>query len=176
MRWAAALALASAALVPPALAAGQVTRPAPSSPGGRPDGGFTPFRYRGFAGTDFQAAALEQPDCPLTLAVRGVTREPSGVLLSIRLSNRGDGRTDRQVIGAWVVAGDGTVRGYQRHETGRAIAAGASRSFDVTLRAATTAVMPGDIVVVAVQETAGARPWRRDAKALEQDARGVVLR
>ena len=159
-----------------AIAAGQVTVPNPTSSNGRPDGAFTPFRYRGFAGSDFQAAALEQPDCPLELAVQRVAREPSGVLLSIRLNNPTEGRTERQVVGAWGVAKDGTIRAYQRHETRRAIAAGDSRSFDVTLRAATTTVMPGDFVVLAVQESAGARPWRRDTKSLEQEARGVVLR
>lgn len=157
-------------------AAGQVTAPKPTSAGGRPDGGFTPFRYRGFSGEEFQAFALEQPDCPLQLAVQRVALEPSGVLLTLKLDNPTDGVTERQVVGMWVMAKDGTIRGYQRHEAKHSIAAGAARSLDVTLRTATTTVLPGDVVVVAVQESMGARPWRRDTKALEQDARALVVR
>jgi hypothetical protein len=36
--------------------------------------------------------------------------------------------------------------------------------------------MPGDVVVVAVQESMGGRPWRRDTKSVEQDVRAFVTR
>lgn len=156
--------------------AGQVTTPRPTTAGGRPDGAFTPFRYRGFAGEEFQAFAMEQPECPLQLTVQRVALEPSGVLLTLKIDNTGDAATERQIVGTWVVARDGTIRGYQRHDAKRAITGGASRSLDVTLRAATTTVLPGDVVVVAVQESMGGRPWRRDTKALERDARAFAAR
>lgn len=160
-----------------ARATGQTPRPTPPPTGGtRPSGGFTPFRDRGFGGTEFQSAALEQEDCPLQVSVRNAARQTSGVVLSLRLSNTADAATPWQVLGIWVIAPDGTVRGYQRFEARRPIAPGAARSLDVTLRQATTTVMPGDVVIVAVQEAAGTRAWRREARAIEDDARAVVLR
>ena len=95
----------------------------------------------------------------LTLDVRNLTMGPS----------------TRQVLGAWVIAPDGTVRGYQRLESSREIAAGASRTMELTVRHSTTAVRQGDMTIVAVQESAGGRAWRQDQAALQKAARSMVV-
>lgn len=151
--------------------------PIPAPPPGTPhSGGFTPFRDRGFGGTSMDATTLEQPDSPLRLGIYRTDRDERGLTLSLRLENLTDGPSSRQVLGAWVLAPDGTVRGYQRYEGKRAIAAGATRTIEFTVRQSTTSIVPGDLTVVAVQESAGAFAWRQDPASLQKAVRAAVLR
>jgi hypothetical protein len=150
-----------------------IPAPAPSSPH---SGGFTPFRDGGFAGTSIDAAALEQPESPLRLSLGRADRDERGLTLSVRLENLTEGPSTRQVLGAWVIAPDGTVRGYQRFESKRAIAAGDTRTVEFIIRHATTNVVPGDVTIVAVQESAGAYAWRQDQASLQKAARAAVPR
>lgn len=152
-------------------------RPAPTPPPPRlPSGGFSPFRQKGFAGTSFGAAALEQPGCPLAVQVTALNRGDRGVTVTLQLNNLGEATVNRQVVGAWVLVPDGTIRGYQRWIGERAIEPTEYRAFDLILR--TTTVMPDDLVVVAVQEATGAeaKPWRRDVKDLEREVREAITR
>jgi len=151
--------------------------PAPRTPPAprRPSGGDSPFRLKGFAGTSFEAATLEQPGCPLAVRVVRLDRGERGMTLSLQVNNLGDMRVTRQVIGAWVLVSDGTVRGYQRFVGERAIEPAQYRMVDVIVR--TTTVYPNDVIVVAVQEAVtGQEPsWRRDVKELEREVRRAVL-
>lgn len=160
-----------------AVAAGQAPAPAPrpAPTPRRPSGGDSPFRLKGFAGTSFEAASLEQPGCPLAVQVVRLNRGERGVTLSLELNNLGDEPVARQVVGAWVIVPDGTVRGYQRFVGEREIAPATFRAVDVTIR--TTTVFPDDVIIVAVQEAVGgeALRWRRDVKDLEREVRSVVL-
>ena len=157
----------------PALAQAPVPTPPPGSPH---SGGVTPFRDGGFGGTAIDAAALEQPESPIRVTVGRADRDERGMTLSLRLENLTAGPSTRQVLGAWVITRDGTVRGYQRSEHKRAIAAGDARTVEVTIRHATTAIVPGDVTIVAVQESAGAYAWRQDQMSLQKAARAAVPR
>jgi hypothetical protein len=130
---------------------------------------------KGFAGTSFDAASLEQAGCPLVVRVIRLNRSERGVTLSLELNNLGETPVTRQVIGAWVLVPDGTVRGYQRLVGERAIEPTTYRAVDLTVR---TTVFPDDVIIVAVQEVAGRGepPWRRDVKELEREVRRAVLR
>lgn len=152
--------------------------PAPRTPPAprRPSGGDSPFRLKGFAGTSFEAASLEQPGCPLSVRVVRLNRGERGVTLSLELNNLGDTPVTRQVIGAWVLVPDGTVRGYQRFVGERGIEPAEYRTVDLIVR--TTPVLPDDVIVVAVQEAIGdaERPWRREVKELEREVKRAVQR
>ena len=137
-------------------------------------GGFSPFRGRDYAGTEFDARTLEQEGCPLEVSVTNVGRDERGVTLTVRVANPGAEPVARHVIAVWVLASDGTVRGSQQSKQSKALAAGESRHQDVTLR--TIRVQAGDTLVAAVQETAGATPWRKDAKALEAEVKAALGR
>ena len=105
----------------------QTPRPEPTRP--QPHtGGLTPFRDRGFAGTTVEASTLEQPDSPLGVTIAKLDRDDRGFTLTLEVRNLTMGPSTRQVLGAWVIAPDGTVRGYQRLESSREIAAGDSRT------------------------------------------------
>jgi hypothetical protein len=168
-----ALALLLGQLVVAAAQAPPTPRPTPTPR--RPSGGDSPFRLKGFAGTSFEAAALEQPGCPLVVRVVRLNRGERGVTLSLQLNNLGETPVTRQVIGAWVLVPDGTVRGYQRLVGEREIEPATYRAMDLTVR--TTTVFPDDVIIVAVQEAVGgeARLWRRDVKELEREVRSAVL-
>lgn len=157
------------------LAAAQA--PVPTPPPGSPhSGGVTPFRDGGFGGTSIEATTLEQPDSPIRLTLGRADRNERGLTLSVRLENLTAGPSTRQVLGAWVIAPDGTVRGYQRYEHKRAIAAGETRSVEFTIRHSTTNTVPGDLTIVAVQESAGDQAWRQDQASLQKVARAAVVR
>ena len=152
----------------------QTPRPEPTRP--QPHtGGFTPFRDRGFAGTTVEAATLEQPDSPLGVTIAKLDRDDRGLTLTLQVRNLTMGPSTRQVFGAWVIAPDGTIRGYQRMEASREIAAGDSRTLELTVRQSTTNVRQGDQTIVAVQESAGARAWRQDQASLQKAVRAAVL-
>ena len=108
------------------------------------------------------------------MAIETLTRSDRGVTVSLRLSNLGDGPSTKQVVGAWVIVPDGTVRGYQRIHAEKEIADGGSRGVDLVIR--TTTVLPEDLIVVAVQEVFGADPWRQDLKSIEKEVRASVVR
>ena len=111
----------------------QTPRPEPTRP--QPHtGGLTPFRDRGFAGTTVEASTLEQPDSPLGVTIAKLDRDDRGFTLTLDVRNLTMGPSTRQVLGAWVIAPDGTVRGYQRLESSREIAAGDSRTMELTVR------------------------------------------
>lgn len=159
----------------PALGAAQAPVPAP--PPDRPhSAGVTPFRDGGFAGTSIDAATLEQPESPIGLTLGSADRDERGLTLRLQLENLTAGPSARQVLGAWVITRDGTVRGYQRYEHKRAIDAGDSRTVEFTIRHSTTNIAPGDVTIVAVQESAGAYAWRQDQASLQKAARAAVLR
>ena len=152
----------------------QTPRPEPTRP--QPHtGGLTPFRDRGFAGTTVEASTLEQPDSPLGVTIAKLDRDDRGFTLTLAVRNLTMGPSTRQVLGAWVIAPDGTVRGYQRLESSREIAAGDSRTLELTVRHSTTAVRQGDMTIVAVQESAGGRAWRQEQAALQKAARSMVV-
>ena len=141
-----------------------------------PTKSFSPFRDPGFGGITFNAAALEQEDCPLGVSIVRISREdPNTTSVSVRLANITDATLSHYAIGAWVIVSDGTVRGLQRYQSGRRIAGGASRTVDLIVR--TITLLPGDTIVVAVQEAVGGpEPWRRDVQTIESDVRSVVVR
>ncbi|MGE0461997.1 MAG: hypothetical protein AB7Q16_11570 [Vicinamibacterales bacterium] len=169
-----ALALIVGQLAPAAAQAPSAPRTPPAPR--RPSGGDSPFRLKGFAGTSFEAASLEQPGCPLAVRVVRLNRSERGVTLSLELNNLGDTPVRRQVIGAWVLVPDGTVRGYQRFVGERGIEPAEYRTVDLIVR--TTPVLPDDVIVVAVQEAIGdaERPWRREVKELEREVKRAVQR
>jgi hypothetical protein len=151
--------------------------PVPAPPPGSPhSGGFTPFRDRGFGGTAVDATVLEQAESPLRVTITRSDRDERGLILSLQLENLADGASSRQVLGAWVFAKDGTQRGYQKLEVKRAIAAGEARAVELVVRHATTQIVPGDLTVVAVQESAGIPPWRQDTATLQKLARAAAAR
>ena len=170
---AALLLLLCAGLAAPAAAQAPVPAPPPGSPH---SGGFTPFRDRAFGGTSTDATSIEQPDSPLSVTIARSDRDERGLILSLALENVGDGPSTRQVLLAWVIAPDGTVRGSQKLESKRALAAGEKRRMEVTIRSSTTTMLPGDIAVVAAPESAGTPPWRGDTAALQKLARTAVQR
>ncbi len=135
-------------------------------------GGFSPFRGRDYAGTEFDALALEQEGCPLELAIASVGRDDRGVTLTIRVANPSGEPVVRHVIAVWVLAADGTVRGSQQSKQSKALAAAQSRHQDVALR--TLRVQAGDTIVVAVQEAIGAEPWRTHLKTLEAEVKAAL--
>ena len=97
-----------------------------------------------------------------------------GVTLTIRLSNLVDGSITRQVVGAWVLVADGTLRGYQKLESDRPLLEAASRVTDMRLR--TVNVMPNDIIILAVQEArSNDGIWRRDQAELQEEVRRTLL-
>lgn len=166
------LAAFSVLIACPARAAGQ--RPAPTPPPPRlPSGGFSPFRQKGFAGTSYGAAALEQPGCPLAVRVTALHHSERGVTLSMEVSNLGATTSSRQVLGAWVLVHDGTIRAYQVWVGERNIEPTRHRSVDLHIRGT---VMPDDVIIMAVQETTGggAAPWRRDPKDLEREIHEAI--
>lgn len=168
--------IALALLVAAAPAALQ-TPPSPRLPREPPPTkSFSPFRDPGFAGIAINAAALEQEDCPLGVSIVRVAREdPTTTSVSVRLANISGATLTHYAIGTWVVVPDGTVRGFQRYQSGRRIANGASRTIDLIVR--TVAVRPGDTIVVAAQEALGGlEAWRRDAQTIESDVRSIVVR
>lgn len=168
---AASLRFAAALLA--AFTADAAAQPAPGSPH---SAGFTPFRARAFAGSSIDVAALEQNDSPVRIIVGSAARDERGLTVSLQLENLTIGPSTRQVLGAWVFTPDGTVRGYQRFESRRAIAAGEIRPVEFTIRQSTTNIVQGDLTVIAVQESAGTPPWRQDQAALQKAARDAVLR
>ena len=137
-------------------------------------GGFSPFRGRDYAGTEFDARTLEQEGCPIEVSVTSVGRDDRGVTLTVRVVNPGHEAVARHVIAVWVLASDGTMRGSQQSKQSKTLAAGESRHQDVTLR--TIRVQAGDTIVAAVQEAAGAAPWRKDAKSLEAEVKAALGR
>lgn len=147
--------------------------PPPPRPSGPSGGGYTPFRDRAFAGKPFSAATFEQPGCPLEVKIEHVEREPRGVAVSMRLSNVAGGSLSRQVLGAWVLSADGTVRGYEKLVATRAIAELDSRRIELVIR--TIPVLRNDVIIVAVQEVAGSEAWRMDVKTLEQQIRAAMV-
>jgi hypothetical protein len=166
------LAAASALVLGASGVDAQTTTPGrPTRPSG---GGFSPFRGPGVKGTSFEAASLEQPGCPLHLAIEGLRRTERGVTISLRLSNLVEGAITRHVVGAWVLVPDGTVRGYQKLERARPIDEAVSSVVDLTIR--NVNVMPNDVLVLAVQEARGEQIWRRDVKELEKEVRDAILR
>ena len=154
-------------------AAAQRPAPTPRPPRLPSGGGFSPVRQKGFAGTSFGAAALEQPGCPLAAVVTGLNRSERGVTLAMQVINLGETDVTRQVLGVWVLAPDGTTRGYQKWIGERDIEPAKHRNVDVNIR---PTVMPDDVIIVAVQEATGggAAPWRRDQKDLEREVREAV--
>jgi hypothetical protein len=160
-------------LAAPAAAQAPVPAPPPGSPH---SGGFSPFRDRAFGGTVTDATTIDQPESPLRVTIARSDRDERGLILSLDLENVGDGASTRQVLVAWVIAPDGTVRGSQKLESKRALAAGDKRSVDFVIRSSTTNMLPGDIAVVAAQESAGTPPWRGDTAALQKLARTAVQR
>jgi hypothetical protein len=150
-----ALAAAIVALSPAADAAAQ--------------GADSPFRSPGTRGVSFDVAALDQPGCPVHLTIEGLQRTGSGLTVAVRLSNLVDGAMTRQVLGAWVIAPDGTMRGYQGVTTERPLVDSETRVLDLRIR--TVPVSPNDTVVVAVQEAVGDATWRRDVQDLRQQVR-----
>lgn len=153
----------------------QKPAPAPPPKPAAPSGAFSPFRQKGFAGTTFGAAALEQPGCPLAIRVTALKRSERGVTLSMQLSNLGDASLGRQVLGAWVLAPDGTIRGSQEWVGERNIGPTRHRGVDLNVR---STVMPDDVIIVAVREAAGrgTATWRRDANDLERSIREAVTK
>jgi hypothetical protein len=150
----------------PQTAPGRPTRPS--------GGGMSPFRGPGVKGTSFEAASLDQPGCPIHLSIEALRRTERGVTVTIRLANLVDGSISRQVVGAWILVPDGTVRGYQKLESDRPLIESASRVTDLIIR--TVSVMPNDIIVIAVEEARGEQPWRRDTKELQQEVRSAIAR
>ncbi|HTM34023.1 MAG TPA: hypothetical protein VL263_22080 [Vicinamibacterales bacterium] len=165
---AAALLLLSCAVVS---ADAQTAPGRPTLPSG---GGISPFRGPGVRGTSFEAASLDQPGCPIHLSIEALRRTERGVTVTIRLANLVDGSITRQVVGAWVLVPDGTIRGYQKLESDRLLIESASRVTDLIIR--TVSVMPNDIIVLAVEEARGEQPWRRDTKELQQEVRSAIAR
>ena len=135
-------------------------------------GGFSPFRGRDYAGTEFDALALEQGGCPLELSIASVGRDDRGVTLTIRVANPSEGPIVGHVIAVWVLAADGTVRGSQQSKQSKALAAAESRHQDVALR--TLRVQAGDTIVAAVQEAIGTARWRKDTTALEAEVKAAL--
>jgi len=129
----------------------------------------SPFRDPGFRGTSYDLAALDQPGCPVHLLIEGLQRTGSGLTLSVGLSNLGDGDISRHVIGAWVLARDGTLRGYQRFTIDRRLMESATGVRDLRIR--TASVSPNDVVVLAVQEARGDTTWWRNVDELQQQIR-----
>lgn len=174
-----AASLAFVCAVGAADAAGQEASPStrapkPPAPEPRSSEPFRPpagFRSRGFDGALVEAATFEQPECPLVLEVTSLTRDRT-LTVTLRLSNIGEKPMTKQVLGAWVFMPDGTVRGYQRQDVEQTLDAGGSRSIDFVLRTANA--VPGDLVIVAVQEAVGERPWRRNVKDLDKDIREAL--
>jgi hypothetical protein len=162
--------LTTAGSAEPVLHAQTVPPPRSDRPSG---GGYSPFRGPGIKGTSFEAATLEQPGCPLHLTIEALRRTERGVTLSLRLSNLVDGAITRQVLGAWVLVPDGTVRGYQKLETDWPLDEAISRVFDLNIR--TVSVMPNDIIIVAVQEARGPTTWRRDVNELQKEVRTAIF-
>lgn len=150
---------------------GVAPRPVPAS--AAQAGGTSPFGSRAVAGAEFAARSIQQDGCPLEVAVTGTGRDERGVTLSLRLTNAADAPVSRHVIGVWVIAADGTVRGSQQAKGSVALAAGESRSTDIVLRM--IAVQKGDTIVAAVQEAAGATVWRKDQKTLQDEVRTAVV-
>lgn len=148
------------------LAGAQPRRPPVSN------GGYTPFRDRGFAGTSVEALALIQEQCPLTVTVRHVDRGERGVTVTMRLVNESDAPVTQHTVVAWALASDGTVRGVQQRQSRRAVRAGKHLEMDFSLTA--IRVQPGDVVVLAVAEANGAAPWRRATDDIEQDVKLAV--
>jgi hypothetical protein len=138
-------------------------------------GGFTPFRDRAFGGTaEFGGAVLEQPGCPLRVSIDRIERNDRGITVGLRVENLTGESAARRVLGVWVLAADGTIRSYRHFEGKHSIPGGGSHSMDVTLRS--TTLVRGDMVVVAVQESVGGRPWHEDQGSLEKAVRTVALR
>ncbi len=131
------------------------------------------FRGKDPGGAEFAARTLEQEGCPLTVAVASTGRDERGVTLTLRVTNTEDEPVSRYTIGVWVLAADGTVRGSQQAKQSKPLAAGETKSLDVTLRL--ISVQSGDTIVAAVQEAAGATPWRKDTKTLQDEIRATVL-
>jgi hypothetical protein len=132
-------------------------------------GGFSPFRAKGFAGSEFTARSLEQEGCPLEVAVASAGRDERGVTLTVEVRNASQAAVSSHVIGVWVLGPDGTLRGSQQSKSSKALAAGGSGHVDVVLRM--VPVQMGDTVVVAVQEVAGGAAWRKDKKTLQDEVR-----
>jgi hypothetical protein len=125
------------------------------------------------AGQDTVARTLDQPDCPLTLETRDLVHDDRGSTLKVRVLNEGSADVTRYAVNAWVLLPDGTVRGAQKFDQRQAVAAGANREVNLTIR--TIRVAPTDTVVVAVLETQG-DAWKADVKALEAEARALLKR
>lgn len=152
---------------------GVVADQGPRTPTTRGRGGDSPFRLRGFAGTSFEAAAFEQPGCPVALSITRLSRSERGVTVSLDLSNLAEDTVSRTTVGVWVIVPDGTVRGYQRYVFERPVEPADHRAVDVIIR--TTNVFPEDKIIVAVQEAAGeGAPWRRVVKELEAEIRRAI--
>ena len=89
-----------------------------------------------------EASTLEQPDSPLGVTIAKLDRDDRGLTLTLEVRNLTMGPSTRQVLGAWVIAPDGTVRGYQRlrelarHRRRRHAHAGADRAAQHHQRAA----------------------------------------
>lgn len=145
----------------------------PRTPATRGRGGDSPFRLRGFAGTSFEAAAFEQPGCPVVLSVTRLSRNERGVTVSLELNNLAEDAVSSTTVGVWIIVPDGTVRGYQRYVFERPIAPADHRAADVIIR--TTTVFPDDTIIVAVQEATGdGAAWRKPVKELETEIRRAI--
>jgi hypothetical protein len=156
-------------------AAGQRPAPTPRPPRLPSGGGVSPFRQKGFAGSSFGAAALDQSGCPLTVAVTGLRRSERGVIVSMELSNLSESTVSRQVVGAWVVVPDGTIRGHQSWTGTRGIEPAQHRAVELNMGAT---VMPDDVIVLAIQEAHSGEgaTWRVGVADLEREVRGAVAR
>jgi hypothetical protein len=130
------------------------------------------FRGKDPAASQFEAVALEHDDSPLTVAVASTGRDERGVTITLRVTNTDEAPVSRHVLGVWVVAADGLLRGSQQARQSKALAPGESRTIDVALRL--IAVQAGDTLVAAVQEAAGATAWKRDPKILLDEVRAAV--
>jgi hypothetical protein len=139
-------------------------------------GGFSPFRDRGFVGTEVLGRALAQEGCPVELSVASVSRDGRGVALTLRAANTGQAPVTHHVIALWVLAADGALRGSQQSKQSRPLAVAQSRVYDVTLRALNA--QAGDTIVVAVHEaaTGGATSWRRDLQTLQAEVKTALGR
>ena len=149
------------------LVAGQAAKTPPV-----PAGGFTPFRGPGLRETTVGAMALVQADCPLQLDVTTVRRSDRGVIVGLRIGNSSDGAIERHLLRAWVVAVDGTIRGRQQVPGRRTIDAGEIAPVEFTFRNAP--VQTSDVIVVAVEDADGSRPWHRESKLLDGDLKEAL--
>jgi hypothetical protein len=139
-------------------------------------GGLTPFRDpQTGKRVDILTTALNVDETPLSILPQPLRRGgQGGYVVSYKVKNTGEASVESYIVSAWVVAPDGTLRGWQPSPTAAKLQAGKTRQFEYNVPF--DAVSIGDTIVLAISEAAQAGgPWQRDLKELELEARRVVV-